>query len=228
MTHKSLRADARLISYTQPAPGYMREIISSPEHLIAYKARISNPKNQSKEEFKGLIEHLIKNKEWSPLDMVDVTIEVNTTRDVSHQIIRHWSFDFQEYSQRYAKVEQDAIICGARTQHPTNKQASIPVAEDSHIEDIRSSEASLVWNQAMYAYEKCLREGIAREVARKLLPEGLCPTTIMMKASVRNWYHYINLRTEDDVTQFDHVDVANECKSILENLLPNIFKEETE
>lgn len=215
--------NVRLISKTVPED--CLDLSDVPEHLIAYCARVSNPKNQINKEFQKLLNYLINHKEWSPFDMVDLSIEMSEVpRDVSRQLLRHHSFRFQEFSQRYSEVPLRPLLCSCRVQHPTNRQASIEVPAESELEGFWSEAQAKVWSSAAYYYEKALDMGIAKEVARKLLPEGMTPTTLIMKGSVRSWIHYLDVRAGNG-TQFDHVELATKIGKILAEELPIVFEE---
>ena len=186
--------------------------------LIAYAARVSNPANQNNSKTsKKLLKYLIKEQHWSPFEMVSVTMEITTTRDISRQIIRHRSFAFQEFSQRYAVSESFSTKREARKQHPTNRQLS-----EKDEDQERQSKAQEVFNEmqgevarvAKDYYEMALNSGIAKEQARALLPEGLTDTTIYMAGSLRSWIHYCELRRGHG-TQKDHMEVAELCWDIL-------------
>lgn len=190
------------------------------EQLVAKMARVSNPENQDNPEYQKLIRYLIKNQHWSPLEMVNVCVEINTTRDIARQILRHRSFSFQEFSQRYAEV-QGFEKSEVRLQDTKNRQNSIQTAnknlkgwwelvQESHI------------NESLYYYERALDMGIAKEVARKLLPEGLTMSKMYMNGTLRSWIHYVQIRT-DSATQKEHRDVAIECCYILKSLFPNVM-----
>lgn len=195
--------------------------------LIAYAARVSNPTNQNNAKTAAkLLKYLIKEGHWSPFEMVSVTMEIVTTRDISRQIIRHRSFSFQEFSQRYAVAGSFVSDREARTQHPTNRQLSLPFVEDA-----RQKEAQEKWNQiqqevvskAKDAYEMALNAGIAKEQARALLPEGLTETTLYMAGTLRSWLHYCELRRGHG-TQKEHMEVADACWDVLGQHFPDVIK----
>lgn len=197
------------------------------EDLIAYAARVSNPANQNNTKTSGkLLKYLIKENHWSPFEMVSVTMEIVTTRDISRQILRHRSFSFQEFSQRYAVSESFFTKRQARKQHPTNRQLS-EVDEDP----MRQKKAQEVFNemQAEVArvskdfYEMALNQGIAKEQARALLPEGLTETTLYMAGTLRSWIHYCDLRGGHG-TQPEHMLIAEQAQSILSQHFPNVVK----
>jgi len=193
--------------------------------LIAYAARVSNPTNQNNTKTASkLLKYLIKEGHWSPFEMVSVTMEIKTTRDISRQIIRHRSFSFQEFSQRYAEAENFSVKRQARKQHPTNRQLS-SVDEDP----IRQAKAQEVFNElqaevarvAKDHYEMALNTGIAKEQARALLPEGLTETTLYMSGTLRSWIHYCELRRGHG-TQAEHIEVADKCWDILSVHFPDV------
>jgi len=218
---------ARLIGITQPSSEIFPHGITTAEEMIVYAARVSNPANQfNKETSKNLIAYLIKHNHWSPFEMASVQIEVKTTRDVAHQIIRHRSFSFQEYSQRYAKAPDDPYFRSSRLKDPINRQNSIDDAGTAN--DGRWLETQKgVHYHAAKAYELAIDQGVALEVARAVLPEGMTPTTIIMAGTVRSWLHYVQERMKKG-SQTEHRQVAYECFKILYDEMPSIFPEELE
>ena len=213
---------AKLISYTQPAQDLIECGIDSPEELIAYCARVSNPANQyNTETSTRLVKYLIKHKHWSPLDMVDVTVEIEPTRDIGRQILRHQSFKFQEFSQRYASVEDldDTFeISECRLQDTKNRQNSLPT-EDVELADWWLDAQKEIIKLTATRYKEALNKGIAKEVARKVLPEGLTKTRMHMKGSIRSWIHYLEVRL-DETTQKEHRDVALILSQIIAEVFP--------
>jgi thymidylate synthase (FAD) len=192
------------------------------EDLIAYMARVSAPENQdNKETAPRLIKYLIKHKHWSPLEMVNVCMEINTTRDIARQILRHRSFSFQEFSQRYA-VAQDFEFSGVRMQDTKNRQNSLET-DDDYLKNWWNAAQLRVQCEAELVYKRALEKGIAKEVARKLLPEGLTMSKMYMNGTLRSWLHYVDIRT-DVATQREHRDVADQCATILEELFPNVME----
>lgn len=176
------------------------------EDLVAYMARVSNPENQDNKETAGkLVKYLVNHKHWSPLDMVDMCVEIETTRDIARQILRHRSFYFQEFSQRYAEV-QGFELSDCRMQDEKNRQNSLET-DDLALKYWWEGAQKRVLADARFMYESALKKGIAKEVARKLLPEGLTMSRMYMKGTLRNWIHYIDVRT-DLSTQKEHRDVA--------------------
>lgn len=192
------------------------------EQKIAYMARVSNPSNQDNQETAGkLISYLIKHKHWSPFEMVNVCMEIETTRDIARQILRHRSFSFQEFSQRYAKA-LDMELSETRLQDPKNRQNSIEV-DNLTLDYAWFNLQNKVAETAENAYNEALELGIAKEVARKVLPEGLTMSRMYMNGSLRSWIHYVDIRTGPE-TQKEHREIAQQCKAILKELFPNVMK----
>lgn len=213
---------AKLISYTQPAQELIDLGIDTPEELVAYCARVSNPANQyNTETSTRLVKYLIKHKHWSPLDMVDITVEFEPTRDIGRQILRHQSFKFQEFSQRYASIEDldDSFeISECRLQDTKNRQNSLPT-EDVELADWWLETQKEIIKLTANRYREALNKGIAKEVARKVLPEGLTKTRMYMKGSIRSWIHYLEVRL-DETTQKEHRDVALILSQIIADIFP--------
>jgi thymidylate synthase (FAD) len=192
------------------------------ENLIAYMARVSNPENQdSKETAPKLLKYLIDNKHWSPFEMVNVCMEIETTRDIARQILRHRSFSFQELSQRYAVVH-DYDFSDARLQDKKNRQNSIEV-QDRELQRMWHESQATVIRTAVGHYEAALANGIAKEVARKLLPEGMMMSRMYMNGTLRSWLHYIDIRC-DNATQKEHRAVADQAKVVIQSLFPSLFE----
>lgn len=192
------------------------------ENLIAYMARVSNPENQdSKETAPKLLKYLIDNKHWSPFEMVNVCMEIETTRDIARQILRHRSFSFQELSQRYAVVH-DYDFSEARLQDKKNRQNSIEV-QDRELQRFWQESQATVIRTAVGHYEAALANGIAKEVARKLLPEGMMMSRMYMNGTLRSWLHYIDIRC-DNATQKEHRVVADQAKVVIQSLFPSLFE----
>jgi thymidylate synthase (FAD) len=203
----------------------VKVIWSTPEgeDLIAYMARVSAPENQgNKDTGPKLVKYLIKHKHWSPLEMVNVCMEIETTRDIARQILRHRSFSFQEFSQRYAAV-QGFDLSEVRLQDTKNRQNSIEVPEDNSLHDWWLYAQRRVRDDAELVYNMALAKGVAKEQARKLLPEGLTMSKMYMQGSLRSWLHYVDIRT-DVATQKEHREVAQQCATILEGLFPNVME----
>ena len=213
----------RLISHTQPD-----NIIGvdDAQELIAYCARVSNPGNQNnKETSEKLVKYLIKNKHWSPLEMVNACIEIETTRDIARQILRHRSFSFQEFSQRYADPTKDLTYetRDARFQDKTNRQNSIdydPTDEPQRRlnENFRMQQMKIWW-EAKKTYEWAIENGIAKEQARAVLPEGMTVSRLYMNGTLRSWVHYIDLRSANG-TQKEHQDIAVACAKEIATIFP--------
>ena len=203
------------------------EGITSAEEFIAYAARVSNPEGQVNNlTADKLIRYLIKNKHWSPLEMVSVTMEIETTRDIGRQILRHRSFSFQEFSQRYASVEaideNYPILKEARLQDTKNRQNSLETRDEFVISDWERMQVNLA-DHAMQSYKQALVMGIAKEQARAILPEGLTPTRMYMAGTLRSWMHYCELRCGNG-TQKEHMEVADAALSQLNEYFPNVVK----
>lgn len=191
------------------------------DEFVAYAARVSNPGNQmNRETYERLVRYLQRAKHWSPFEMSNVVIEVVTTRDISHQIIRHHSFRFQEFSQRYAEATGFHIF-EARRQDDKNRQNSLDDLDEGTKEWWRGQQQSVIAT-ATHAYQQALKRGIAKECARKVLPEGLTETTLYMNGSLRSWIHYLAQRL-DPSTQKEHRDVAVAINQALSARYPDIF-----
>ncbi len=188
---------------------------------IAYMARVSNPDNQDNPEYSKLIGYLMKHKHWSPFEMVNACLEITTTRDIARQILRHRSFSFQEFSQRYA-VADGYEYAEARLQDNKNRQNSIEV-EDRELQRYWNELQIDVLVQAKRSYEAALKAGIAKEVARKVLPEGITTSKMYMNGTLRSWLHYITVRT-DQSTQKEHRIVAEQCKELLAKEFPKVME----
>lgn len=215
----------KLISYTKPVEDVP---VKSVHELIAYVARVSNPSNQiNNETSEKLIKYLKKHKHWSPFEMVDVTLEIETTRDIARQMLRHRSFSFQEFSQRYAEVSALGDMfeySEVRMQDPKNRQNSIAGAEEElriYWEDMQRA----VINTCEEVYKKALERGIAKEVARKVLPEGLTKSRLYMKGSIRSWIHYLEVRGPGSGTQKEHMQVAECILKVISEVFPVVSKE---
>lgn len=199
----------KLIGITKPS----ENICHTADELIAYTARVSNPGNQNNPETAPkLLKYLIENDHWSPFEMVSATLEITTTRDISRQIIRHRSFSFQEFSQRYA-VASDYETREARLQDPKNRQNSIPT-DDKRLQEEWNMQQMKVINASKEAYQWALDKGVAKEQARAVLPEGNTLTTLYMAGNLRSWIHYCGLRRGNG-TQLEHQQIADKCWNIL-------------
>ena len=192
------------------------------EDLVAYMARVSAPENQdNKDTAPKLIKYLIKHKHWSPLEMVNICMEIETTRDIARQILRHRSFSFQEFSQRYAVVG-NYELSEIRMQDVKNRQNSLET-DNLHLAYWWEGAQNRVLNDAKFMYESALAKGIAKEVARKLLPEGLTMSRMYMNGTLRSWLHYIDIRC-DVATQKEHREVAELCKLEIGKHFPTILE----
>jgi thymidylate synthase (FAD) len=189
------------------------------EQLVAYAARVSNPGNQANHESAPrLLAYLAKHKHWSPFEMVHITMEIKTTRDIARQILRHRSFAFQEFSQRYAEVTDDFVRRDARLQDTKNRQNSVDVAGTELDEEWKMRQAQL-HSRIEEDYEWALKNGIAKEQARAILPEGNTLSTLYMAGSLRSWLHYCELRMANG-TQAEHMEVAKLCWDIIKVHFP--------
>jgi len=204
----------KLVSVTNPQLVVDKPL--TPEELVVYIARVSNPSNQSNmETAPKLINYLIKHKHWSPFEFVDMTVEIVTRRSIAAQILRHKSFAFQEFSQRYSTVSNIAPV-QLRKQAKTNRQSSEDVIEDFALErDVEQH-----FSNSKMLYDKLITAGVSRETARDVLPLAT-ESTMYMKGSVRSWIHYLELRCSQD-TQLEHREIADAIKSIFNNEFPNI------
>jgi|TARA_B110000977_G_C10954685_1_gene446083 thymidylate synthase (FAD) len=213
----------KLISITRPYEddaGY-GVTLDTPEELIAYCARVSSPDNQdNKNTADKLLKYCIRNSHWSIFEMVDATIEIVCTRDIGRQILRHRSFSFQEFSQRYAEAI-DFVRGEARLQDTKNRQNSIEIV-DKELRDLWEEMQTDVLILAKKHYKHALNMGIAKEVARKILPEGLTKSRMYMKGSLRSWLHYCDLRRGNG-TQKEHRLIADSCWGILSKEFPSVF-----
>ncbi len=212
---------ANLISYSTPSVEMAKEGLESAQDLIAFCARVSNPSNQlNKETNEQLIKYLIKHKHWSPLEMVSATIEIETTRDIARQMLRHRSFSFQEFSQRYADPTKDMafMLREARMQDTENRQNSIRV-EDSRLSAMWRLQQEKVIVAAKEAYKFAVDNGIAKEQARAVLPEGNTMSRLYMNGTLRSWVHYIELRSANG-TQLEHIEVAQACAKEIAKIFP--------
>jgi len=209
--------NVKLFSYTMEESGL--NLLEQ----IAYVARVSNPSNQNNNTTaEKLVNYLIKHKHWSPLEMVDATLEIETTRDIARQILRHRSFVFQEFSQRYADPTQSLgfVTRDARLQDPKNRQNSVDVDDVWLSENWYVTQYELL-ESAKQAYQWAIENGIAKEQARAILPEGLTKSRMYMKGSLRSWIHYIQIRSGIE-TQKEHREVAIACANALEPIFPMI------
>jgi thymidylate synthase (FAD) len=209
-----------LVSYTKAAEHF--EDLENLTDLVSFCARVSNPNNQMNTETADkLIKYLLKHKHFSPFEMVNVVLEIKTTRDIAHQIVRHRSFTFQEYSQRYAAADLTPAYRLARLQDPVNRQNSIAEDVPDDLQAEWHSKQVSAWNASKEAYQWALDNGIAKEVARAVLPEGMTPTTVIMNGTLRSWIHYCDLRAANG-TQLEHMLIARACAEVIYNLFPTM------
>ena len=214
-----------LISYTKPSEEMFKAGIHEAQDLIAYCARVSNPANQyNTDTAEKLVMYLIKNKHWSPLEMVNVVLEIETTRDIAHQIVRHRSFSFQEFSQRYADPTKELhfVLREARLQDDKNRQNSIETNNVALTSGWELQQKKVI-ETARAAYDWAIANGIAKEQARAVLPEGNTTTRLYMNGTLRSWVHYIDLRAGNG-TQKEHMEVAKACARVIAEVFPLIKK----
>ena len=215
----------RLVSYSQIDKESDNDIeqLRSAQDLVAYCARVSNPSNQSNtESSERLIKYLIKHKHWSPLEMVSACLEVETTRDIARQLLRHRSFSFQEFSQRYADPTQELsfVLREARLQDTKNRQNSIAISDDTFQRAWEVKQEHVI-RAAKHAYEWAIQNGIAKEQARAVLPEGNTVSRLYVNGTLRSWVHYIELRSANG-TQLEHIEVAKACAEVISKIFPMI------
>ena len=215
-----MEKSVKLISYSKGGDG--KNLLEQ----IAYVARVSNPSNQNNDATaEKLVRYLIKNNHWSPLEMVSVCLEINTTRDIARQILRHRSFSFQEFSQRYAVASDEFILKEARKQDEKNRQNSVELDMTNDVERQLAYQWEMMQNRVMVeaksAYEWALIKGIAKEQARAVLPEGMTTSRLYMAGTMRSWVHYIQLRSANG-TQKEHQKIAIECAEVIEPIFPMI------
>ena len=212
--------NVKLISYSTAPEG---SDLTDCQELIAYCARVSNPSNQmNSETSEKLIKYLIKHAHWSPLEMVSACLEINTTRDIAHQIVRHRSFSFQEFSQRYAnpaEMGEMFVTREARLQDKTNRQNSVEIDSEEDIHFAWASKQQEVIDKAREVYDWAIKAGIAKEQARAVLPEGNTKTRLYMNGTLRSWIHYIELRGANG-TQKEHMDIAHACAKVIADIFP--------
>ena len=207
----------KLVSYSKP----VLEGLETPTDLVAYCARVSNPSNQfNSETSEKLIKYLVKHAHWSPLEMATMCLEIETTRDIARQILRHRSFSFQEFSQRYADPtkELEFVIREARLQDQKNRQNSIKTDDIPLIFEWNDRQKQVI-DLVRRNYEWAINKGIAKEQARALLPEGLTMSRMYMSGTLRSWIHYIQLRSGNG-TQKEHMDIAKECAKVIAEVFP--------
>ena len=211
----------KLVSYSTPTEEFLNEGIDNAQELVAFCARVSNPSNQlNTETSEKLIEYLIKNAHWSPLEMVSACLEIETTRDIARQILRHRSFSFQEFSQRYANPVKDLefVTREARLQDLKNRQNSIE-NDDEEISNMWIEKQEHLINEARETYNWAIENGIAKEQARAVLPEGNTVSRLYMNGTLRSWIHYIELRSGNG-TQKEHMEIAVACAEVITKIFP--------
>jgi len=219
--------NVKLVSYSQPTAEFSDMGISDAQELIAYCARVSNPSNQfNTDTSEKLIKYLVKHAHWSPLEMVSACLEITTTRDIARQILRHRSFSFQEFSQRYADPTKDLSFVHreARLQDPKNRQNSVELDVVSNLDHRETAKLWLEKQQevirtAREAYTWAVSNGIAKEQARAVLPEGLIESKLYMNGTLRSWVHFIELRSGNG-TQKEHQLIALECARVIAAIFP--------
>ena len=210
-----------LISSSQPSAELASQGIINAQELVAFCARVSNPGNQTNTDTsEKLIRYLIKHKHWSPLEMVSACIEIETTRDIARQILRHRSFSFQEFSQRYAVADLGVEYKEARLQDTKNRQNSIETNDADLQKQWHQLQQDIV-NRSQVAYNWAIKSGIAKEQARAVLPEGITTSRLYMQGTLRSWLHYIELRSGPE-TQKEHREVAQGCATALESIFPMV------
>ncbi len=215
----------QLISYSTPAPEWMEDGLHDLQDLVAFCARVSNPSGQLNPENDKLIRYLINNAHFSPLEMVSVCLEITTTRDIARQMLRHRSFSFQEFSQRYADPTKDLdfVIREARLQDTKNRQNSIELDPENDGQTImagawRNKQQQLI-DLAKETYQWAISNGIAKEQARAVLPEGLTVSRLYMAGTLRSWIHYLQVRSANG-TQKEHIEIALECAKVIAVVFP--------
>ena len=212
---------ARLIGYTQPDSVHGIIGVEDVQDLIAYCARVSNPSNQNnKETADKLLKYLMKHKHWSPFEMASATIEVETTRDIARQLLRHRSFSFQEFSQRYADpndLNDTFVTRDARLQDPKNRQNSVELDQDSMIAKQWRAKQEQIIHEAKLAYKWAIQNGIAKEQARCVLPEGNTLSRLYVNGTIRSWIHYIALRSSNG-TQLEHIELAKAISDVISKI----------
>jgi len=213
--------NVKLVSYSQPTEDFRAQGVDDAQELIAFCARVSNPTNQfNNDTSEKLIRYLVRHQHWSPLEMVSACMEITTTRDIARQILRHRSFSFQEFSQRYADPTKDLefVTRSGRLQDPKNRQNSI-----EHDDTLLENEWYRAQQRVIYAaqreYEWAIKNGIAKEQARAVLPEGLIQSRLYMNGTLRSWIHFIELRSANG-TQLEHQQVAVACAQAIAAIFP--------
>jgi len=222
--------NVKLLSYSQPTSEFASMGIDDAQELIAYCARVSNPANQfNTETAEKLIRYLVKHQHWSPLEMVSACLEITTTRDIARQILRHRSFSFQEFSQRYAdptaELDEAFVLREARFQDTKNRQNSVEFNMSDDEQKLLAYEWERAQKRVLYAVKKeykwAIDNGIAKEQARAVLPEGLTVSRMYMNGTLRSWVHYIELRSANG-TQKEHMEIARECAVVISKIFPMV------
>ena len=218
-----MKCSAKLVAYTQPVIGIPA---SGPEALVAYCARVSNPSNQDNPDYEGLLKYCIRNKHWSVFEMANAVLEVNTTRDIGRQLLRHRSFSFQEFSQRYADVTALDVpfeFRDCRMQDHKNRQNSTQMdltdADNRDLNNLWVAKQQSVLRTAREAYSWAIDNGVAKEQARALLPEGMTKSRLYVNGTLRSWIHFIQVRS-DKSTQKEHREIAEQAKEVLSTVFP--------
>ena len=220
--------NVKLLSYSQPTQEFAAMGVDDAQELIAYCARVSNPANQfNTDTSEKLINYLVKHQHWSPLEMVSACLEITTTRDIARQILRHRSFSFQEFSQRYAdptaELDEAFVLREARFQDTKNRQNSVALDMADEAQKLVAIEWERAQKRVLYAVKKeykwAIDNGIAKEQARAVLPEGLTVSRMYMNGTIRSWIHYIMLRKENG-TQKEHMDIALACARAIAAIFP--------
>ena len=216
--------NVKLVSYSTPSPEWEAEGLNNLQDLIAFCAKVSNPSAQiNSATSEKLLNYLVKHQHWSPFEMVSACLEIETTRDIAHQIVRHRSFSFQEFSQRYADPKEMGDMfeyAEARLQDTKNRQNSIPTENVQLIHEWTDVQDQVI-AATKKAYDWAIENGIAKEQARKVLPEGLTKTRLYMNGTIRSWIHYIDLRGANG-TQLEHMHIAHACAEVIAKIFPNI------
>ena len=212
--------NVRVVSHSRPVDD--EKLNDDLIQLVAYCARVSNPGNQNNDKTaEKLIKYLIKHQHWSPLEMASVCMEIDTTRDIARQILRHRSFSFQEFSQRYADPTEDLnfVTRAARLQDNKNRQNSIEIPMEDSINHIWESYQEVIIERCKHAYDWAIQAGIAKEQARAVLPEGLTMSRMYVNGTLRSWIHYIQLRSAHG-TQKEHIEIAKACAEAIYQIFP--------
>lgn len=201
----------------------LKWITPDADNVVAHIARVSNYLAKVDDPAEKLITYLLTHKHYSPFEMASACIEIETTRTISRQIIRHRAFHFQEFSQRYAEILPDPVFSEARLQDPKNRQNSIAIEQDGPLGDFWQDEQEHVWTTVHNAYMAALEQGVAKEIARRILPEGLTPTRLYMHGTLRDWLFYVNVRSGNG-TELEHQQVAHGVRDIIEQHCPLIYE----